>query len=166
MEMKNLSMKKVIAQLLFVSSVCVLAIKLLTPSPIQVSLDGSEITISHFSGVFTYLDCVVLVASSFLLGTSGMYLLFFNLNGTPKNAGEIVLKERKNQWGKIAMTLKDDEQKLYKALLDADGIVSQSALSEQTGISRSTVSRTLDLLESKGLVEKRRRGMGNIVLLK
>ncbi|RLI76793.1 transcriptional regulator, partial [Archaeoglobales archaeon] len=32
--------------------------------------------------------------------------------------------------------------------------------------SKASVSRTLDLLESKGLVERRRRGMGNIVLLK
>ncbi|HOP09827.1 MAG TPA: MarR family transcriptional regulator, partial [Candidatus Methanofastidiosa archaeon] len=30
----------------------------------------------------------------------------------------------------------------------------------------STVSRILDLLESKGLVEKRRRGMGNLIMLR
>ncbi|MCD6411533.1 MAG: MarR family transcriptional regulator [Thermoplasmata archaeon] len=37
---------------------------------------------------------------------------------------------------------------------------------KKTGISKASVSRALDLLESKGLVERRRRGMGNIVLLK
>ena len=62
--------------------------------------------------------------------------------------------------------LKDDERKIYKVILDADGIISQSEIAEKTGISKSNVSRVLDLLESKGLVERRRRGMGNIILLK
>ncbi len=62
--------------------------------------------------------------------------------------------------------LKDDERKIYKVILDSDGIINQSELAEKTGISKSNVSRVLDLLESKGLVERRRRGMGNIILLK
>ncbi len=44
--------------------------------------------------------------------------------------------------------------------------IEQSALPEKTGISKSNVSRALDLLESRGLVEKRRRGMTNTILLK
>ena len=44
--------------------------------------------------------------------------------------------------------------------------MNQGDLVVQSGLSKATVSRTLDLLESKGLVEKRRRGMGNVVLLK
>ncbi|MHC1587205.1 MAG: helix-turn-helix transcriptional regulator [Candidatus Syntropharchaeia archaeon] len=51
-------------------------------------------------------------------------------------------------------------------MIEADGIIEQSKLPEKTGISKASVSRALDLLESKGLVERRRRGMGNIVLLK
>ena len=46
------------------------------------------------------------------------------------------------------------------------GIIEQSELPEKTGISKSNVSRALDLLESRGLIEKRRRGIGNVVLLK
>ncbi len=48
----------------------------------------------------------------------------------------------------------------------SDGIITQSELVEKTGLSKASVSRALDLLESKGLVERRRRGMGNVVLLK
>ena len=36
----------------------------------------------------------------------------------------------------------------------------------KTVISKAGVSRALDLLESKGLVERKRRGMRNVVLLK
>ena len=62
--------------------------------------------------------------------------------------------------------MKDDEQKIYQAIIEAGGIIEQSELPEKTGLSKASVSRALDLLESRGLVEKRRRGMGNIVLLK
>ena len=62
--------------------------------------------------------------------------------------------------------MKEDEQKIYQAIIEAGGIIEQSELPEKTGLSKASVSRALDLLESRGLVEKRRRGMGNIVLLK
>jgi uncharacterized membrane protein len=98
-----------------------------------------------------------------------MYLLFFDAvesNSVEKPAGKIVLEERKKEWEEVSKTLKDDEQRIYKAIIDSDGIVNQSELTEKTELSKSNVSRALDLLESKGLVERRRRGMGNIVLLK
>jgi uncharacterized membrane protein len=53
----------------------------------------------------------------------------------------------------------------YKALID-DGIINQSELADRTGLSKSNVSRALYGLESRGLVERRRQGMGNVVLLK
>lgn len=76
------------------------------------------------------------------------------------------MEERKKEWEEVSKTLKDDEQKIYKAIIDSDGIINQSEMTEKTELSKSNVSRGLDLLESKGLVERRRRGMGNIVLLK
>jgi len=93
-----------------------------------------------------------------------MYLLFFDF--VEKPAGELVLEERKKRWGQTVKTLKDDQQKIYKAIIDSDGIIEQSELPEKTGLSKASVSRALDLLESRGLIEKRRRGMGNIILLK
>ena len=76
------------------------------------------------------------------------------------------IREDMEMWEEIAKTLKEDEQKIYKAIIEAGGIIEQSKLPEKTGLSKSSVSRALDLLESKGLVERKRRGMGNIVLLK
>ena len=66
---------------------------------------------------------------------------------------------------RLYFPIKNDEQKIYKAIIESDGIINQSELVEKTEISKSSISRILDLLESKGLVEKRRRGMGNIILL-
>lgn len=154
---------------LFVSSGFILGIKLLNPTPVQIILEGSNAVIRQIPGFFTFTDVVILIISSFVLCASGMYLLFFDAvenNSVEKPAGKTVLEERKKEWEEVSKTLKDDEQKIYKVIIDSDGIVNQSELTEKTELSKSNVSRALDLLESKGLVERRRRGMGNIVMLK
>ena len=114
--------------------------------------------------LFTFTDVIIIVIASITLAISGMYLLFFDFIEKP--TGELVLEEKKRRWEQVAKTLKDNEQKIYRAIIEADGIIEQSELPEKTGLSKASVSRALDLLESRGLVERRRRGMGNIVLLK
>lgn len=169
MEHKRIYGRTVFMAALFVSSVFILGMKLLNPSPIQIFVEGSNTAISQIPGFFTFTDVVVLIISSSVLSVSGMYLLFFDSvedDNIEKPAGEIVLEERKKEWEEASKTLKDDEQKIYKAIIDSDGIINQSELTEKTGLSKSNISRSLDLLESRGLVERRRRGMGNIVLFK
>ena len=149
---------------LFVSSVFILGLKLLNPTPIQIVIEGQSTSITQLPGFFTPKDVMIIVISSVILGASGTYLLFFD--SVEKPVGELVLEERKKGWKEIAKTLKKDERKIYQAIIEAGGIIEQSELPEKTGISKASVSRALDLLESKGLVERRRRGMGNVVLLK
>ena len=136
----------------------------MNPTPIQIVIEGQSASITQLPGFFTLEDVIIIVIASIILGVSGTYLLFFDL--VEKPAGELVLKERKKRWEEIAKTLKEDERKIYQAIIETDGIIEQSELPEKTGLSKASVSRALDLLESKGLVERRRRGMGNIVLLK
>ena len=62
--------------------------------------------------------------------------------------------------------LSDDEKKIYKEIESAHGAIFQSELVEKTKLSKVKVSRLLDKLEGRGLVEKRRRGMANLVILK
>jgi uncharacterized membrane protein len=76
------------------------------------------------------------------------------------------LEERKARWEAVVPSLKEDQQIVYQTILDEDGMMAQSDIVEKTGLSKSNVSRTLDVLESMGLVEKRRRGMGNLIMLK
>ncbi|MCX9088788.1 MAG: hypothetical protein OIN90_14635 [Candidatus Methanoperedens sp.] len=33
------------------------------------------------------------------------------------------MEERKKEWEEVSKTLKDDEQKIYKAIIDSDGII-------------------------------------------
>lgn len=76
-----------------------------------------------------------------------------------------LLDARRNEWEETAKRLADNEADIYETVLEADGVLPQNDIVEQTDLSKATVSRTLDSLEVKNLVERKRRGMGNIVLL-
>ena len=62
--------------------------------------------------------------------------------------------------------LDKDERVLYKTLMDSGGTIFQSELMEKLGLSKVKVTRLLDRLEAKNILERRRRGMTNIVMLK
>ena len=57
-------------------------------------------------------------------------------------------------------------KKIYDILVKADGSAFQSDLIKETGFSKVKVSRILDKLETKKILERRRRGLANIVVLK
>lgn len=67
---------------------------------------------------------------------------------------------------KMLRTLNEDQKKVYDLIEGSDGVIFQSELVEKSGFSKVKVSRVLDKLEGKGLVERRRRGMSNVVILK
>jgi len=62
--------------------------------------------------------------------------------------------------------LEGDHKKIYDLLVEMGGSVLQGELVEKSGMNKVTVSRTLDKLEMRGLIERRRHGMSNIVVLK
>jgi uncharacterized membrane protein len=162
---KKIHGKIIFMAALFIVSAFVLGIKLLNPTPIQIYVGENGTYVTQIPGFFTTMDVIIIMVASIVLSISGAYLLIPG-SDSEKPAEKSVLEERRDRWGKISKTLKDDEQKIYKVILDSDGLVNQSELVEKTGLSKSKVSRILDLLESKGLVERKRRGMGNIVVLK
>ncbi|HYC19729.1 MAG TPA: MarR family transcriptional regulator [Candidatus Bathyarchaeia archaeon] len=177
--------KTLFAAAVFVASVLVLALKLLNPTPVQILVEGNTAITAQVPGLFTYADVFVIAVALVLMSVSGTYILLQDSTpaaaapaaaapasagdiiaaAAPASAGDIILEERRQRWEGVAKTLKDDEQTLFKAIID-EGIVHQSELVEKTGLPKSNVSRALYGLESKGLIERRRRGMGNVILLK
>jgi uncharacterized membrane protein len=63
-------------------------------------------------------------------------------------------------------SLPEDEARIFSIIIDSKGSILQSDLVQKTGLTKVQVTRLLDKLEGKGLVERQRRGMTNIVLLK
>ena len=62
--------------------------------------------------------------------------------------------------------LGEDEKKIMNLLLENKGSIFQSKLVEKTEFSKVKITRVLDSLEGQGFIERKRRGMTNIVILK
>jgi len=63
-------------------------------------------------------------------------------------------------------SLEGEEAQVAALLVEAQGMMFQNELVEKTQLSKVKVTRILDKLEGKGLVERRRRGMTNVIILK
>jgi uncharacterized membrane protein len=88
----------------------------------------------------------------------GLFLIF------AKPEERIIVKKIKKK--KINLSkLNEDEKKVIKSLQREKGGMFQRSLMEELEWGKVKITRTLDKLESKGLVERKRRGMNNIVVL-
>jgi uncharacterized membrane protein len=63
-----------------------------------------------------------------------------------------------------AAALDTDETAMVAIINEGNGSVYQSDIMKKTGFSKVKVSRVLDRLEQKGLLERKRRGMTNLVV--
>lgn len=62
--------------------------------------------------------------------------------------------------------LDSEEKKIVQTIQESDGTIFQSDLVEKSGFDKVKVSRTLDRLEGKQIIQRMRRGMTNVVILK
>jgi DNA-binding transcriptional ArsR family regulator len=181
--------RRLFAAVVFLGSTTVLAVQVINPSPITVTLEGSEAQVAELGRYFRYRDVAIVALAASLLGASGTYILTArDTGGAPKShsvdgspaespaastdgGNELapsteLLDARRQEWEETADRLANNECEIYEVLLDADGVLPQSEIVDETDLSKATVSRTLDSLETKNLVERKRRGMGNVVLLR
>lgn len=159
----NLRGRSLLVASLFMVSVFIIALKLMNPTEVHIFLEGEETVLSQVMHNFTLYDVTMLITAALTAGISCTYLLLFDRRVA---TGDIAFNDKRSSYEKVLPTLKDDEAKVFKAVLNSDGIIAQSELSGITNVSKSNVSRALDMLESRGYVERRRRGMGNIIVLK
>ncbi|MCK4531450.1 MAG: MarR family transcriptional regulator [Candidatus Aenigmarchaeota archaeon] len=89
----------------------------------------------------------------------GVFLLIFG--GRPEK-----VEGNKRKWESVLKTLTGDERGIYDKIVASEGVIFQSELVEQTGFPKAKVSRVLDKMEARGLLERKRRGMTNAVVLK
>lgn len=157
-----------------VLSTLVLVVQFRTPSPVVVATGGASADVAEVGSYFTYWDVGVVAVAACLLGASATALLLDAPEGARREMdrdaesidGDDLLAARRRERESIVEDLADAERAVYEAVLDADGVRPQSEIVEETDLSKASVSRALDGLESKGLVERKRRGMGNVVVLR
>ncbi|MGC8565871.1 MAG: helix-turn-helix transcriptional regulator [Thermoplasmata archaeon] len=62
--------------------------------------------------------------------------------------------------------LSDDEKFIINLILKNKGIMLQNKIVNESGMTKVKVSRIISSLESKGFIEKRRRGVTNEIIIK
>ncbi|MBU0457455.1 MAG: MarR family transcriptional regulator [Nanoarchaeota archaeon] len=102
----------------------------------------------------------------------GLYLIFFGKEEKIITKVKTIKQQiepkkiTKENYQKIMSDLNDDEKLIFEKILEAEGTIFQSDLVEQSKLAKVKVTRLLDKLEGKNLIERKRRGMTNIVILK
>jgi hypothetical protein len=102
----------------------------------------------------------------------GLYLIFFGeeekiITKIKKIAQQIEpAKITKGNYKKIMGTLDRDEKQVFEKIIESEGSIFQSDLADKTKLNKVKVTRILDKLEGKNLIERKRRGMTNVVILK
>ena len=98
----------------------------------------------------------------------GLYLIFFGKE--EKIITKIkTLKQQiepkkitKENYQKIMSDLNKDEKNVFGKIIEMQGTILQSDLVNKTGFTKVKVTRILDKLEGRGLIERKRRGMTNV----
>ncbi|SDR39941.1 helix-turn-helix transcriptional regulator [Natronobacterium texcoconense] len=189
MDLRALHGTQLLVAAVFVASTVVLTVQLINPSPVVVTAGSDGTEVAELSGYFGYRDMAVATVAACLLGATGTYLVTADGTDSSESSTSTVesglsrrnvaeptapdddersdelLETRREEWERTAEELVKNEREVYDTVLEADGVLGQSEIVERTDLSKATVSRTLDGLESKNLVERKRRGMGNVVLL-
>lgn len=92
-----------------------------------------------------------------LLGVIFIIGLYFIFN---KKIRDIVKDKKRN------VNLDSEERQIVSLLKSNDNSLYQSDLIKETGKSKVQMTRVLDRLEAKKVIDRRRRGMTNIIILK
>lgn len=98
----------------------------------------------------------IVVAALFAVG-----IIFVSYFKREEKAKKITTAEKQT----FVKAMTEDEKKIYEIVLSS-GALFQSDIVEKSNINKVKVSRILDKLEGKGLVERRRRGMSNVIVPK
>ncbi|WP_248518224.1 helix-turn-helix transcriptional regulator [Salinarchaeum laminariae] len=188
--------KRLVAAVAFVAATLVLAVQLINPTPVVVSVGENGAQTDELGQYFTYSDVGTIVAASVLAGASGAYLLVSpaserrgqrseRTSATGSDAVPSPMGSRNTAvgdgsgshgapaqrspdpaaWESTLDGLQGNQAAVYGAVVEAEGKLPQRDVVEETDLSKATVSRTLDALERKQLLERKRRGMGNVVVL-
>ena len=102
----------------------------------------------------------------------GLYLIFFGKEEKIITKIKTIKQQiepkkiTKENYQKIINKLSEDEKPVFDKIIASEGTIFQSELVEKTAFTKVKVTRILDKLEGKGLIERKRRGMANVVILK
>lgn len=154
---------KILAIFGLIASTFAVFVKVLTPTNVQFIIDGSVIELSNIPEIYGSSDIILVGISCFVLGSSLVYLWLIDRNEpVPTGASEL-----KRCWDELLEKISNpDEKRIVSLIIEEGGTIFQSQLVDRSGYSKSKVSLILDRLEAKKILERKRRGMSNAIILK
>jgi uncharacterized membrane protein len=102
------------------------------------------------------------------LGIVGIIIIIGLVLVFAKQKEKLIIKKVKDKIEKKEIDTSDlrkEDKQVFK-LVQENGTIFQADLIEKTGFGKAAMTRIIDRLEGKGIVERKRRGMTNVVVLK
>lgn len=118
----------------------------------DIDMEDCPVHKSNFSWMI-----IIAYGIGFVMLVAGVYLIFSDRLKTEEKKGFRQINLSK---------LNDEEKKCYEILKNNGGSSYQTDLIKETGYSKVKITRILDKLESMGILDRKRRGMTNIIVLK
>jgi uncharacterized membrane protein len=133
------------------------------------SLVDASCTVAH-NGDYCPMYDTITQQTYLALGIVGILILVSLIFIFTKPQEKIIVKtktvERKGKHAHLDTSdLKSEERNVLKIIQEQKTLF-QADLIEKTGFGKAKMTRILDRLEGKGFVERKRRGMTNIVVMK
>jgi len=101
------------------------------------------------------------------LAIVGLIIVIAGILIFSKPKEKVIIKRIKQRKKKLDLNKLDkDEKKVVNLLLKENGALFQADLMEKLEIGKVKTTRLLDKLEAKQFIERKRRGMNNIVVLR
>jgi len=157
-KMKNKNVGFLVVGIAIVIGIIVLIFNLGLKSIVgQTCTHGDSCTMYDTIMIQTYVS----LAIALLVLVIGLFLIF------AKEHEKIVVKKVRERKKRINLEgLDGDEKKVVEILQSEGGAAFQSALMEKLSSGKVKITRLLDKLEAKQVIERKRRGMNNVVVLK
>jgi len=162
----NMAHLRIIASIaVLMASLSVLFSQMAVTQPIQIILETGQEVVTQDSGYFSLSQVLVLVMSSFLIGSTAIYLYF-------KSETEELLKslgkkrEGSRKYEIVIPMLRGDERVVFQEIIDNRGEMLQNALVLKTRLNKVKMTRVLAGLQKKNLIVKERHGLTNKIKLR
>ena len=151
----------------FILVVAVSAIYSVVSATVATSVFLTTVALGYRISLFGIVAYAVVIGSDIVIMYFSSRRLLYMFSSLVANRLAVQVQEPGQEQGEPheALPLGEREQILVDAIRRNGGSALQNSLVEVTGMSSPTVSRIISSLENKGIVEKKRHGMTNIISL-
>ncbi len=142
----------VTALLAYIISIYIVVSEVQSPINIRIEVqEGLNVYVEEVNHLYTIYDVVMIIVFTAVATASGIYLFL-----------QLTRRELRHRMENLSL----NERRIYEIIASMGGVALQSEIVDKSGLSKSMVSIILDKLEARGLIERRRKGLFNVIILK